>query len=177
MRTFAVKLSVFIVSILMAQASMAASQVPFGDVVSDKVYNYHRHTPYVATSGKLAPGALEELKSHGFKTIVDLRTVSEGTSDEAELAKKAELSYHNIPVGKSWPTAEVFTQFKTLVENEDNYPMLIHCGSANRVGMVWTMYKLQSGVAHSAALMEGRTIGMKPSREDQLEKNIAGQGK
>ena len=177
MRPFVTKICVFVVSILMAQVSMAASQVPFGDAVSEKVYNYHRHTPYVATSGKLAPGAMGELRSLGFKTVVDMRTAAEGTAEEAELAKAAGLAYHNLPVGKGWPEAETFSQFKALVENEDNYPMLIHCGSANRVGMVWAMYKLQSGVEHSAALMEGRTIGMKPSREDQLQKNIATQGK
>lgn len=172
MHTFVTKIGVIVVSIFMAQASMAASQVPYGDTVSDKVYNYHRHTPYVATSGKLAPGALDELKSLGFKTVVDMRTAPEGTAEEAKLAKSAGLAYHNLPVGKGWPEAEVFSQFTILVENEENYPMLIHCGSANRVGMVWAMYKLQSGVEHSSAMMEGRTIGMKPAREDQLEKNL-----
>jgi len=155
--------------LLLAQPLIAAEQVPFEDAVSENIYNYHRHTPQIATSGELKPGALQELKRFGFKTVVDLRTASEGVKDEAESITQMGMDYHNIPIGRSWPEPSVFQEFQALVENEDNYPMLIHCRSANRVGMLWTVYQLEKGVAYNEAIAQGRTIGMKLGWEAQVQ--------
>ncbi len=151
------------------------TQVPFGDVVSAKVFNYHRHTPTIATSGNLSEGAISELKKHGFRSILDLRTKPEGVDIESDKVRQAEMGYLNLPVGKEWPDDSMFRQFEQFVENQDNHPILIHCASANRVGMVWAAYRLKHGVDYEIALTEGRTIGMKPAREAQL-KSILGTG-
>ena len=173
--TMAVSMVVLVASML--EAAESPGQVPFGDQISAKVFNYHRHRPAIATSGTLGVGAISELKNHGFKTILDLRTQAEGVDEESKAAIEAGLSYYNIPVGKDWPDDSMFHRFKTLVENRDNHPILIHCASGNRVGMVWAAYQLRNGFDHDTALIEGRTIGMKPGREAQLEshyvKNLA----
>ena len=58
---------VLVALILIPLSALAQQQVPFGSEVSDKVFHYHRHTPYIATSGNLADGAMAELADHGFK--------------------------------------------------------------------------------------------------------------
>jgi protein tyrosine phosphatase (PTP) superfamily phosphohydrolase (DUF442 family) len=41
-------------------------------------------------------------------------------------------------------------------------PILLHCGSANRVGAVWLPYRvLDAGLAWDAALAEAKTIGLR----------------
>jgi protein tyrosine phosphatase (PTP) superfamily phosphohydrolase (DUF442 family) len=148
------------------------TQVPFGDKISGKVFNYHRHTPTIATSGSLADGAVMELKGHGFRSVLDLRTRPEGVDTESGLVRRAQMTYLNLPVGKNWPDDELFRRFGQFVENQDNHPILIHCASANRVGMIWAAYRLQQGADYDTALTEGRTIGMKPSREAQLKQML-----
>lgn len=161
-----------IISLLVLQPAMAAEQVPFGDKVSKNIINYHRHTPQVATSGKLLPGAVDELKQHGFKAVLDMRTVKEGTKEEESDVREAGIEYYNIPIDKDWPEADAFVRFRSILENQENYPILIHCGSANRVGMMWSAYQLENGVEYEEAILEGRTIGMKPKREKQLTETM-----
>jgi len=156
----------------------AQPQVPFGDVVSEKVTNYHRHTPTLATSGKLQPGAAQELKAHGFVTVVDLRNAHEGLADGIDVANEkaaleaVEISYINLPMGKGWPTPEQVDQFGRIVENQAMGPVLLHCGSANRAAVLWSAYRLQMGVAFEQVLLEARTIGIKPARESQLREAV-----
>ena len=160
-----------IVIVLISVSTLAGKPVPFDDSVGTQIKNYHRLRPMIATSGYIAAGAFGELKKHGFKTVLDMRTEAEGVKEEEKIAERAGLIYHNIPIGKEWPTDNVFRRFKELVENPDNLPILIHCASANRVGMVWAEYEIRNGKDFDAAIIEGRTIGMREARETQLIKS------
>lgn len=165
----------FLLSLLCSVLALSVSadeQVPFGDVVSKKIYNYHRHTPTIATAGKLKAGAIAELQQHGFNTIIDLRTAAEGVAAEAAAVKKSGMVYHNLAVNKSFPTAAMLDEFQRLIEDKSQHPILLHCGSANRVGMVWAAYLIRTGHSYDTAVLAGRTIGMKPAREKQLEQNL-----
>jgi uncharacterized protein (TIGR01244 family) len=145
------------------------SQVPFGDQVGSSVRNYNRTTPDIATSGAIGQGGLEHLKNLGFKSILDLRTEPEGTAQERQQASALGFSYANIAIGQEAPTDRQLARFSSLVENGDQYPLLIHCASANRVGTLWAMYRITRGVTLDEALLEGRTIGMRPAREVQVK--------
>ncbi|MFT5693592.1 MAG: hypothetical protein ACI92E_002935 [Oceanicoccus sp.] len=160
-----------VIFLLILQPVTAVEQVPFGDKVSKNIVNYHRHTPHIATSGKLLSGAIGELKQHGFKTVLDMRTAKEGTKEEEIGVREAGIQYYNIPIPKGWPQADAFVRFRAIIENQENHPILIHCASANRVGMMWSAYQLENGVEYEQAILEGRTIGMKLKREKQLTKN------
>ena len=144
-------------------------EVPFGDRIDDRILNYNRLTPGIATSGLIKTGGIELLKTEGFQSILDLRTEAEGTVDEAAEVRAAGLAYHNIPLGKDTPTAMDIEQFAGIVEASDRGPLLIHCASANRVGTIWAMYRVSRGMPLQEALLEGRTIGMKASREAEIK--------
>lgn len=154
---------------LTATALAGEREVPFGDKVNETIFNYNRTTPYIATSGEVDSGGITHLKELGFTSIVDLRTPAEGTEKERKAATKAGLSYSNIPIGEEAPDQVDLDQFQQWVENPDNHPVLVHCASANRVGTLWAMYRLRLGISLEEALLEGRTIGMKESRESQVE--------
>jgi len=141
------------------------AQVPFGDRIDDRIFNYNRTTPGIATAGLIKKGGIELLQHEGFNTVLDLRTEPEGTLQEKALLGDAGIAYYNIPIGKAAPTSNEVQQFAEIVENPEYGPLLIHCASANRVGTLWAMYRLNRGVPLEIALQEGRTIGMKPSRE------------
>ncbi len=172
LRIVYLKIITAIFAVIFFHPVAAGEQVPFGDKVSANIVNYHRHTPQIATSGKLLAGAVEEIQKHGFKTVLDMRTPKEGTEEEGELVKAAGIQYLNIPVTKAWPEPDVFARFKSVIENQKNHPILIHCASANRVGMMWSAYRIEAGIDRKLAILEGQTIGMKSSREKQLIENV-----
>lgn len=163
------KAILLIVALCMSLISNAEeSQVPFGDRVGNSVLNYNRTTPSIATSGVIREHGLEQLQGLGFKSILDLRTQAEGTDAERKSATDLGFSYANIAIGKEAPTAHQISLFSNWVENSDHYPLLIHCASANRVGTLWAMYRITRGVPLEEAILEGRTIGMQPAREIQV---------
>lgn len=142
-------------------------QVPFGDQVTN-VVNYNRAAPMLATGGKLREGGMGELKYHGFEVIIDIRTPEEGTAAEAADAKRAGIAYHNIPVGKAGANAETVAEFTALMEKYAGKPVLLHCGSGNRVGGLLTLYHISKGVPRDLAIQLGYTAGMKDSTKAKI---------
>jgi uncharacterized protein (TIGR01244 family) len=144
---------------------------PFGEKVS-KISYYSRASPYVANAGLLQKGGLEELKSLGFKLIVDLRGKDEkGVPEDAELARELNIAYANIPVVDRAPTWGQVDALVPLIHDKKNYPMIIHCVSSNRSGAIWAMYRYRVGVDALTALEEGRATGLE-SREPAVRKAL-----
>jgi uncharacterized protein (TIGR01244 family) len=149
-----------------AQPGQAGREAPFGDRVSARLYNYNRPTPFMGTGGAPAPGGVAELASLGFKLIIDLRGPGEdGVAREVGEVKKAGLRYVNIPVTTLMPTPDQVARFAALIEQSDNWPVFVHCGSAARVGGIWALYRAGKGVPATVALEEGRGIGLRGRRE------------
>ena len=141
------------------------AQAPYGDAMPPIVRNYLRASPYIATGGMVRPGAFEELAGLGFKTLVNLNTAAEGAEAEGVAAEAAGLAYVSLPVGGAAPSAEQIAALAEVVEDPLNYPVLLHCGSSNRVGAAWALYRAGRGVPAEIAIQEGRTVGLRPNRE------------
>ena len=149
------------------------NEVPFGDQVGSSVSKYNRLRPNIATAGPLKDGAISELKSLGFSTILDLRCSDEDSDVEKKSVESAGLRYLNIPVSNIIPSDDQVAEFARIVEDRRNFPLLVHCGSANRVGAMWVLYLVQHRSTPIAfAVEEGRTIGMKRDREDAVLKHL-----
>jgi uncharacterized protein (TIGR01244 family) len=143
-------------------------QAPYGDVMPEIVNNYLRAAPYVGTGGVIAEGGFPKLAELGFKTVINLNTEEEGAVAEGEQAKAAGLNYISLAVPTKAPTAEQVAEFSTYVNDPANYPVLVHCESSNRVGAMWALYRAANGVPPMIAIQEGRTVGLKTSREDAV---------
>ncbi len=169
--------------ISLMSAISSAEQVPFAQDV-DHIYHYHRHQPGIATSGKLYPGAIEVLEQHEFKLIIDLRHETEVPSGEGEITPADEqrlsaehgIRYVSLPVTKKLPDRSTIKTFQSLIADSANHPMLVHCGSGSRAGFLWALAQIEAGKPRSDAILEGRTIGMKPALEDLLAKGETVQG-
>lgn len=152
-----------------AIATAAPPEVPFGDVMGDEVKNYNRLRSQIATGGVIKEGGLVRLKELGFKTIVDLRTTEEGAADEQKTAELLGLSYYNLPTSRMAPDKNTMVRFSSIIEETSNYPLLVHCASANRVGTAWAIYRATHGVPLEIAIEEGLTTGMNPARIVQVK--------
>jgi uncharacterized protein (TIGR01244 family) len=117
----------------------------------------------IATGGQPTDAAFAKLAANGYRAVLNLRTASEGIDlqHEREAIEKAGLRYVNIPVVSSAPKPEQVDEFIKAVKDKDNQPMLIHCGSANRVGAFWMIYRvIEQGWPEDKALDEATKIGL-----------------
>lgn len=147
-------------------------QAPYGDQVSDAFKNYLRAAPYVGTAGVVAEGGFEEAKRLGYRTVINLNTGDEGAIEEDERVRKAGLDYVSIEVPTKAPTPAQVEIFAGYVNDPATYPILVHCISSNRVGAMWALYRAANGVPGEIAIQEGRTVGLKPSREGAVRAQL-----
>ena len=117
----------------------------------------------IATGGQPSDAAFAKLAANGYRSVLSLRTASEGidVKHEQEAVEKAGLRYVSIPVVSSSPKPDQVTEFINAVKDKANQPMLIHCGSANRVGAFWMIYRVvEQGWSEDKALEEAIKIGL-----------------
>ncbi len=148
------------------------AQAPYGDQVSDAFKNYLRAAPYVGTAGVVAEGGFEEAKRLGYRTVINLNTAEEGAIEEDERVRRVGLDYVSIEVPTEAPTLAQVETFAGYVDDPANYPILVHCVSSNRVGAMWALYRAAAGVPGEIAIQEGRTVGLKPSREGAVREQL-----
>lgn len=156
-----------LVTILFAVVVQASGRVPFGHQLVP-VQNYSRATEQIAISGLIGDGGAQALASHGFKTIIDLRTANEGTADEKALVERNGMNYINIPMTVAGISEEQLTAFTKAIEAAQT-PVLIHCGSGNRAGAMWASYQIRKGADPEVALEAGRKAGMRPPMEEKIK--------
>lgn len=144
-----------------------AERIPFGHQVGT-VQNYNRAAPQIATSGLIGDGGAPLLASHGFKTVIDMRTVNEGTREEKALVEGAGMVYINIPMTVANISNEHLEAFTNAIERSPK-PILVHCGSGNRAGAIWASYLISKGTDPEEALAEGRKAGMRPPMEEKVK--------
>ncbi|HSB10988.1 MAG TPA: protein tyrosine phosphatase family protein [Blastocatellia bacterium] len=116
-----------------------------------------------ATAGQPKDSAFAKLAENGYRSVLSLRTGSEGIdiAHEKEMVEKSGMRFINIPVVSSEPKPEQVTEFIKAVKEKANQPMLIHCGSANRVGAFWMIYRVvDQGWDEQKALEEAIQIGL-----------------
>ncbi len=160
-----------LLTMLFAATIHATNQVPFKNQISSTIANYNRATPQIATSGVINKGGVQILAAHGFKTIIDLRTASEGVKDEKRAVELADMHYINIPVTNAGINDDQLAAFTEAIESVET-PVLIHCASGNRVGALWATYRISKGIAQKIALEEGRTAGMRAGMEQKVRDNL-----
>lgn len=147
-------------------------QAAYGDAMPNIVKNYLRAAPYVGTGGIVDAKSFAKLGELGFKTVINLNTAEEGATHEGETARAASLTYISIPVATRAPSPAQVVEFSEYVNDPKYYPILVHCISANRVGAMWALYRAANGVPPGIAVQEGRTVGLKPSRESAVRKQL-----
>ena len=146
-----------------ATLTVAGAELGQNEAGPDGVVNYRRVDATVAGAGATPPEAMAELKMRGFAAIINFRTVGEqGASVDSgrSAAEAAGLKYFHIPFRQ--PTADVVETFLDTVADPSNQPTYIHCGSANRVGAMWLIKRVQlDGWSIDDATAEAELIGLR----------------
>ena len=115
----------------------------------------------VATAGQPDEASLEVLSEAGFTTIIDLRGPNERRGiEEQEVVEGLGMSYIALPVtSRDDLSFETASELDALLA-EANGPVLIHCGSGNRVGALLALRASLNGASDEEALELGRKAGL-----------------
>jgi uncharacterized protein (TIGR01244 family) len=132
--------------------------------VVDGIRNFTQVDAVVACAGATATSAMPTLQARGFKAVVNLRLATEtgAAIDESRAAAEAAgLRFIHLPLNGSAPDEAVADAFIKAVTDPANQPVLIYCGSANRVGALWLAKRLLVDKWDEArAIEEARLIGL-----------------
>jgi protein tyrosine/serine phosphatase len=105
----------------------------------DGVPNFYRVTDHLYRSAQPTKEGMENLKKHGFETIVSLRTFH---SDRDKIDTSG-LGYERIYM-QAWHIEEKdVLRFLQLATNSKRQPVLVHClHGADRTGTVIAVYRI-----------------------------------
>jgi len=114
-------------------------------------------------AGQPSPADFEQASKSGVKTVINLRHDGEIRDfDEPSVVTGLGLNYIHLPWAKPDElTDEVFDQTREYLNTAER-PILLHCGSANRVGALWIPWRvLDGGLTFDEALAEAKTVGLR----------------
>ncbi|MGB5325621.1 MAG: hypothetical protein WBN40_09395 [Pseudomonadales bacterium] len=141
------------------------------EVLAAGVINIRQPVDGIYSAGQPTPEQLEQLARAGIKHIVSLRPAAELDWDEASYVRSLGMSYHSIPVRGAQDLSGVNASKLTgLLEQFEDEPALLHCGSGNRVGALSAIAARQRGLSSQEAVAEGRRWGMTQLEEAVREK-------
>ena len=131
--------------------------------------NFQRPEPNVAIAGQPSAEQLAQLKHEGFRSVINLRPISEQAGfDEPAEVKRLGLGYFHIPIeNASGLTSEAVTALDKVLENKDELPVFVHCGSGNRVGALFALRAAWlKGASVPDAIEAGRQHGLTKLEDD-----------
>jgi uncharacterized protein (TIGR01244 family) len=141
-------------------------------------------TPNASTFGNLvhfagqpAEADLKLYAERGVKTVINLRTPAEMEKlgfDEKAAVERSGMVYVNVPMQGEPPTDADIQRVMKILDGAKDQPVLMHCASSNRVGMMWSIFRArQHGLSGDDAIAEGKSAGLKnPALESAARKHI-----
>jgi uncharacterized protein (TIGR01244 family) len=154
-----------LLAVMMFTASLADEQPPAATMKVDlaTVVNDGAVEPVdgMSAAGQPDKAAFEVFASAGYKTVIDMRTEREDRGlDEAAVVTELGMTYINMPVaGLDAISFDNARELDKLLSEVDG-PVLLHCGSANRVGALLALRQSLDGATDEDALEYGRAGGM-----------------
>ncbi len=94
------------------------------------------------TGGQPTFDQLKKANELGFKTVINLRTDREQPSpaQESSWVEELGMKYVHIPVaGAKGITLENAKALAVALLNPEDYPLIVHCKSGNRVGALFSL--------------------------------------
>lgn len=157
--------------LVLIAAAPAGAQVPEA-VDAARIPGYRLIAPGIAVAGQPTEATLRELKQMGFGAVVNLRLETEkGVAGERAVVEGQGLQYVSVPVTPESFRLEDALAVQKVLEDPWTGPVLLHCGSANRVGGVLAVLEARKGRSLDEALARGRAAGLSsPSMESAVRR-------
>jgi uncharacterized protein (TIGR01244 family) len=134
---------VLLLVVVVALPTPGAAQVSKPDVPG--IVSLAKLETTVACAGAMKPEAVPEVKSMGFRSIINLRQADEpGANVETEeaAAKAAGLQYFHVPFNGTSPDPAVADRFLAAITTPGAEPAFIHCSGGNRAAAMWLIKRI-----------------------------------
>lgn len=135
----------------------------------------HRFEPVdgITTAGQPNEEGLMQLADDGYAAVIDLRAPGEDRGlDERGIVERLGMDYVSLPIVDG---EDVNFENAAKLDNilgRFSRPVLIHCGSGNRVGALLALREKINGAEDDAALAFGRSAGL-TSLENTVKARLA----
>ena len=115
----------------------------------------------VTSAGQPDAEALRVFADSGYSAVIDLRGAGESRGlDEAAVVDELGMEYVSLPIpGTDAVNFENAAALRRLIGEQDG-PVLVHCGSGNRVGALLALAAALDGAGNEQALERGRDGGL-----------------
>jgi len=115
----------------------------------------------ITSAGQPDEAGFKVFAESGYIAVIDLRTAGEdrGLDDEPALVEGLGMEYIHFPIGRGDITIDKANALNRLLDQYDE-PVLVHCGSANRVGALLALQHFDENGDLEKALKHGREGGM-----------------
>ena len=161
-------------SVPVAEAPEAPLKVDLNLVVADGSV---RPAGGMTTSGQPDEAAMRVFADSGYAAVIDLRAPDEDRGiDEKVVVEGLGMSYVPLPIVRSDITYEKAAALDELLSSYDE-PVLVHCGSANRVGALLALRASANGADDEAAIQAGRRAGLTSAELEALVREEIGSKK
>ena len=143
--------------------------------VADETAWKYRFEPAeaITAAGQPNENGLRELADSGYAAVIDLRTEGEDRGlDEQTVVENLGMDYVSFPIeGRGAISFENARKLDQILGKYDE-PVLVHCGSSNRVGALLALREKMNGADDEDALAFGKAAGM-TSLEDTVKSRLA----
>lgn len=114
------------------------------------------------SAGQPGPEQLRQLAAAGVRTVVNLCGAGECDWDEAAVVEENGMRYVHLPVcGPEDVCVERAKALDKVLAEPGNYPLVVHCGSGNRVGALFALRaRACRGCSPEEALEAGKQAGL-----------------
>jgi len=126
-------------------------------------------------AGQPSAEDLRVFNGQGIKTVISLRHKKELPWDEASTVELSGMKFVHVPfAGPQQLKPEVFDKVLKILRDEKQGPMVLHCGSANRVGAIWYAYRVLDGkLPPDEAMKEAQKVGLRtPAYLDRAQEYV-----
>jgi uncharacterized protein (TIGR01244 family) len=114
----------------------------------------------ITPAGQPDAAALRVFAENGYAAVIDLRTADEDRGlDEPAVVEGLGMKYVAMPIGHDGITFEKAVALDKLLAEFDE-PVLLHCGSSNRVGALLALRASLNGATDAEALEIGKRAGL-----------------
>ena len=133
-------MSRFLIALCFALSSAFSSQL-----LAAMPENFFEVSPGIYRSAQPAIDDLEDLKSAGIKTIVDLNDDHGIVAEERAKAEELGVTFLHRPMSGFWrPDDQQVNEILSQVRNPENYPLLIHCQyGEDRTGLIVGLHRVE----------------------------------
>ena len=131
-----------------------------------------------ASAAQPSEADFKTFADQGYVAVIDLRGEGEDRGfDEAAAAAAAGLDYSPLPIpDRSAIDVDNARKLGELLDQYDG-PVVVHCGSGNRVGALVALLEADRGASNDEALEAGRAAGLTRLEEVVIERLEEGEAK